>query len=108
MLMLDTFWMAGPPGNPRPSTRAALSKASPAASSLVRPTRMKRPWPSMRIKSVCPPEAIRHSKGKPGVKLGVSTFEPRGVDMPFQVVKPNKGQVVSQRQALGGVDSYDQ
>ena len=34
---LRGFWMAGPPGKPSPSRLATLSKASPAASSIVPP-----------------------------------------------------------------------
>ena len=37
--------MAGPPGKPRPITRASLSKASPAASSMVWPNVSYSPHP---------------------------------------------------------------
>ena len=49
--------MCGPPGNGSPSTRATLSKASPAASSIVEP-RLRTSWVTSGTSSSeeCPPE----------------------------------------------------
>ena len=60
---LASFWISGPPGYLRPMSLATLSKASPAASSLVWPTNLYCPWFFMRISSVCPPETMRQRAG---------------------------------------------
>ena len=56
----------GPPGYLSPNILAVLSKASPAASSIVSPiTRISR-GESQSTNWVCPPETVKHKKGKLG------------------------------------------
>jgi len=60
---LAAFSMAGPPGYPRPSILAALSSASPAASSSVVPMIAARPLSSRANRVVCPPDDTRTTEG---------------------------------------------
>ena len=55
--------IAGPPGYPRPRKRATLSKASPAASSIVVPSSSNSVGESHRYRAVCPPEQTRAAAG---------------------------------------------
>src|SRR3954465_12984857 len=56
--------MGGPPGKGSPSTRATLSKASPAASSTVRPSdRTSCARSGTRSKELCPPETSSAIEG---------------------------------------------
>ncbi len=55
--------MRTPPGYPRPSSFATLSKASPAASSRVCPSGRYSPLRSHRYSAVWPPEATSPTKG---------------------------------------------
>ena len=52
-----------PPGYGRPSTRAVLSKHSPAASSLVAPRTRMSVYPRTSTSMVFPPEMARQRKG---------------------------------------------
>ena len=56
--------MCGPPGNGRPSSRATLSNASPAASSMVAPSGSISPVTSVtRSRLECPPETSSARQG---------------------------------------------
>ena len=55
--------MAGPPGKPMPRKRASLSKASPAASSMVPPITWYTPQSAMCTIWLWPPEASSTTAG---------------------------------------------
>ena len=52
------FSTTGPPGYPKPIILAVLSKASPGASSIVPPRRVKEDGPFTITNWQCPPDAI--------------------------------------------------
>ena len=55
-----------------------------------------------------PPDAMRQTRGKPGVTLRVGVLQPGGVDVALQVVYAEQGQPGGERQPLGRVDAYEQ
>ena len=55
--------IAGPPGKPNPQYLESLSKASPAASSIVLPRSSYLPHSSTKTICVCPPETNKERKG---------------------------------------------
>ena len=59
----DIFCIAGPPGKPNPQNLDNLSKASPAASSMVEPKRLYLPHSSTKTICVCPPETSNDKNG---------------------------------------------
>ena len=58
-----SFSRFGPPGYGSPKTRAILSNASPAASSLVPPMTSNSVYPRTATSEVCPPLAAKHKNG---------------------------------------------
>ena len=102
--------IAGPPGKPRPSMRATLSKASPAASSRVRPRRRYWPWPSARTRSVWPPETISATSGKRSARRLVEArpVQPVGVHVAFEVIDAQQWLAPREGQPLGHVDADQQ
>ena len=73
--------MGGPPGNGMPSSRATLSKASPAASSMVAPIGVTPALrSSTRSSDECPPEtsnAIAGSVSGPCSRVSTATCAAR-------------------------------
>ena len=70
---------AGPPGWPRPRIFATLSNASPGASSMVPPRRVKSSGPSTRRNWQWPPDtsSMRYGNATPSVSRGVSACPAR-------------------------------
>ncbi|MFN8112164.1 MAG: hypothetical protein U0R51_03080 [Solirubrobacterales bacterium] len=96
--------IAGPPGNPRPSSRAALSRASPAVSSSVWPAIANLPSSRTSASSVRPPLAIRARKGG---SIG-SALEVGGGDVALEVVDGDQRLAGGGRERLRGVDADQQ
>ena len=64
---------AAPPGYGAPRRRAILSKASPAASSIVPPRRCMAPSCSIRTSNVCPPETTSPIAGSVGASTSAAS-----------------------------------
>ncbi len=58
------FWIRGPPGKPRLRMLATLSKASPAASSIVAPSTLMSSGLRTSSSEVCPPLTTRATAGQ--------------------------------------------
>ena len=97
--------ISGPPGYPRPSRLATLSKASPAASSVVPPRSSLLERALATIKAGMPP---RNDQSHARKDLAIGISELAGVKMTLEVIDGDQRDIECQRQGLGRRQPHDQ